>query len=274
MDSDIIAKIESNEDFKILIDEVIEKTKGDIRKNIFDASVLNNDRKQMISYYEKERQKLLKKFKKDSYSFRVEFDKDNLKINKEDYEQLFNYQTYIYDYLEQIKWDKEYHLEQTVKKKKDLFKFHKKRLKDIENNIWLSYFNLKIKDYYNASTEIENNDFGVFKDKESKQFFEYLIMEWFNKLPTPKSAISFVFYSMWTNSPMPIEYRDFKFKIDVIRIIEFAEYWNDNYSDSHKHNYKIQINQKSVRIKSISEITNQSYWSKLDSCIESFEKLK
>ena len=85
MDDKIILKIENDEDFKILIDEVIEKTKLKIRKNIFDASVINNNRKQMISYYENERQKILKKLKKDSWSFRVKFENDDIKINEEDW---------------------------------------------------------------------------------------------------------------------------------------------------------------------------------------------
>ena len=179
MNDKIIVKIESNEEFKILIDEVIEKTKLKIRKNIFDASVLNDNKKQLISYYENERQKILKKLKKDSWSFRVNFKNDDIKINKEDYDQLFIYTSWEYDYLERIKgfkeYDKEYYLEQTKSIKKDLFKFHKLRLKDIKNNIWLSFFNLNIKELKGDTKENETNDFYPFKDAEKyKIFSEYV----------------------------------------------------------------------------------------------------
>ncbi|MDG2194257.1 MAG: hypothetical protein P8K77_05290 [Polaribacter sp.] len=114
----------------------------------------------------------------------------------------------------------------------------------------------------------------IFKDTGSKQFFEYLIKEWFNGIKKPKSAISYAFYSMWIHSDLPTRYKDLKYKIKVSRIIEFADYWNENYSEKHKYNYKIQKNFQSARLKSISEITSSTYLTKLDSCIKSFEKLK
>ena len=175
MDDKIILKIENDEDFKILIDEVIEKTKLKIRKNIFDASVINNNRKQMISYYENERQKILKKLKKDSWSFRVKFENDDIKINEEDYEQLFIPTSYQYEYLEQIKWNKEYYLEQTIRIKKDLFIFHKLRLKDIRNNILLSYFNLNIEELNEGKKETEINDIYPFQNVRNYEYFhEYV----------------------------------------------------------------------------------------------------
>lgn len=118
------------------------------------------------------------------------------------------------------------------------------------------------------------NDFYPFKDLESKEFFEFLVKEWFNKLKTPISAISYVFYSMWIKSNLPTEYKDLKYKIEVFIIRDFAEYWNDNYSEKHKHHYKIRINDKSVRIKGINEITNKPYLTTLNRFIEVFEKLK
>jgi hypothetical protein len=230
MDIEIIAKIESNGDFKILIDEVILKTKSDIRKNIFDSSVLNNDREQMVSYYENERQKILKKFKKGSYSFRVEFDKDSIKINIEDYEQLFIYPTYIYDYLEQIKWNKEFHLEQTIKEKKDLFKFHKLRLKDIKNNIWLSYFNLNIKELKGVSivgNQINTFNDLVFNNEISETFFNYMVENWLKEEPNKVTALQFVFSEMWYKT---LE-KETPYKIISTQPYFAREYWNKNYSN-------------------------------------------
>lgn len=278
MNTAIIEKIESNEDFKILIEEVIQKTKLDIRKNIFDSSVLNNDSKQLISYYQNERQKILKKFKKDSYSLRVEFDKDDIIINTEDYEQLFIHPNCIYDYLDQIKWNKEYHTEQRIKEKKELFQFHKLRLKDVKNNIWLSYFNLNIEQLTDIELKKKQkpNPFfdPIFENIESKQFFEFLIKEWFNNLTRPKSAISFVFHLMSKNDNY-LETKDKGLKYIIKDIIQkdFAIYWNKNYKEIHQYKYEIKIDFKTARLKSFNEIPSKTYINKLKEYVIKFENI-
>jgi hypothetical protein len=278
MNTAIIEKIESNEDFKILIEEVIQKTKLDIRKNIFDSSVLNNDSKQLISYYQNERQKILKKFKKDSYSLRVEFDKDDIIINTEDYEQLFIHPNCIYDYLDQIKWNKEYHTEKRIKEKKKLFQFHKLRLKDVKNNIWLSYFNLTIEQLtsieLNKKQKTEPYFHSIFENINSELFFEYLIKEWFNNIRKPKSAISFVFHLMSTNDNyLESEYRGIKYIFKDIIQYDFAVYWNKNYKEIHIHKYEIKIDFKTARLKSFNEIPSETYINKLKECVIKFENI-
>lgn len=257
-----IEKIEDREDFEFLIDEVIEKTKLKIRKNIFDASVLNDNKKQLISYYENERQKILKKLKKDSWSFRVNFKNDDIKINKEDYEQLFIYTSWEYDNLERIKgfkeYDKEYYLEQAASTKKDLFKFHKLRLKDIKNNIWLSFFNLNIKEL-KGSSGIDYNSL-VFDKPESEDFFIYLVDNWLKNEVHKTTALRFIFTEMWYNTTE----KETPYKITSSQPYFAREYWNKNYSNL------LKLHPKNPKLKN-TDISNDYYCKRFKNLLTEFQ---
>ena len=169
MNIEIIEKIGSNEDFKILIEKVIQKTKLDVRKNIFDARVLNNDRKHMLSYFRNERQRIINKLKKNSFTFRVVFENENIVINQQDYEQLFIYPKYSYEYLEQIKWNEEHYL----KERKELLSYFKKRLKDLKRSIYIASYNNQIE--LLASTG---------KKEGLKEFYPFYDVEVYKKVKT------------------------------------------------------------------------------------------
>jgi hypothetical protein len=186
MGKKIIYDIRSIDDFKIIINEVIDKTQIEIFKNTFDVKVLISDDKQLINYFESKRIELLKKFKKNSFSLRISFDQNTIKINDEDYDQLFLLPTKVYDWLNQIKWSKE----EFINEKKDLNKYYKKRLKDIKNNIWLSYYDHKILELKEVASNVFKNEVYPFHKLETYDLFcEYLK----NHIVVPYNDLSYLF---------------------------------------------------------------------------------
>jgi hypothetical protein len=226
------------------------------------AEIINNNNTELlIGYVSKERKKLIKKIKIHHSVLRVNINAFDFEINKEDYNNLLSFIKSEY-----FNENKDFEI------KKENVRYLTGYFRDIGNSVFVAFYNSKIKELKGGVKKDTPFYNPVFENAESKLFFEFLIKEWFNGLPKPKSAISYAFYSMWQNSLMPIEFKDVKYKIKVVRIIDFANYWNDNYSELHKYNYKIQIENSTARIKTISEITNTSYENKLNSCIETFVK--
>jgi hypothetical protein len=221
MNIEIISKIANIEDFKILIEEVINKSKIDLYKNTFDAGVLNFDKKQLISYFENKRQKLINKIKKNSFTFRVEFVDQNILINKDDYQQLFIFPTHVYSYIEQIKWNEE----DATKEKKELTSYYMKRLKDIENSILIAFYNSKIEELKGGLNS--NYKSLIFDRKESEEFFNYLVEKWLTKETHKVSALRLVFSEMnYKNIDT-----DTPYKITCTQSYFAREYWNKNFKD-------------------------------------------
>ena len=129
----------------------------------------------------------------------------------------------------------------------------------------------------NYQTENQPSTFNnpIFDDIESKQFFEFLIKEWFNNIPKPKTAISFVFHLMrTTDNDLSTEFKGLKYTFKDVRQLDFALYWNENNKELHKHKYSITINFKTARLKTFNEIPTATYINKLNKFIEKFESLK
>ena len=138
----------------------------------------------------------------------------------------------------------------------------------------LEYLKELIQNKINSLSVKQTNTFNdlIFKDAPSKNFFEYLIIEWFNNKLKPKSAISFVYYLMRTNdNDLSTKFKGLKYIIKDIRQIDFALYWNENYKELHKHKYSIKIDFKTARLKTFNEIPTETYINKLNEFVEKFE---
>jgi hypothetical protein len=221
MNIDIINKIENIEDFKLLIEEVIQKSKIDLHKKTFASGVLNFDKEQSIYYFKNERQKLLNKLKKNSFSIRVKFENQNIILNKEDCEQLYVVPAIVYSSLEQFKWNEQ----AFTKKKKELIIYYKKRLKDIKNSILIAFYNNKIEELKGGLKTDYNS--VIFDKKESQEFFVYIVEKWLKNEVNKVTAIRFVFTEMWfknANNSTP-------YKITATQPYFASEYWNLKYSN-------------------------------------------
>lgn len=105
----------------------------------------------------------------------------------------------------------------------------------------------------------------VFVNEISQRFFEYTVKYFLNDITKPKTAISFIFRKMWSDESPKAKYQI------KCKQIQFAYYWNEKVL--HKHSYKIQIDGKSAKLKTFTEITNFSnYDTQFNSLIKDFEK--
>ena len=254
--------IKNYDDFLLALKLQINNAPILLKKKYDDAKIINNNNNELLlKYLIKERKRLIKKISLYHFIVKVDVKEFDIEINKDDYKNLLDYikiELFENNELQELK--------------KENAKYLTQYFNTINRSIWIAFYNTKIEELKEGLKNKTTFFNPVFETAESKWFFEFLIKEWFNGSPKPKSAISYVFYSMWQNSLMPIEFKDLKYKIKVVRIIDFANYWNDNYSELHEYKYKIQIHGSSARIKTISEITNPHYKNKLDSCIKTFEK--
>jgi hypothetical protein len=151
----------------------------------------------------------------------------------------------------------------------------------IRDYLLVHFINLSLNEYENGGLNAqkivfqfpkENEYNPIFENSESKLFFEFLIKEWFNTLPRPKTVISFVFYLMSVNdNDLPIALRGLKYVIKDVRQLDFAYYWNENYKEIHKHKYEIIINNKTARLTTFSEIPTDKHVNKLNRFVEKFE---
>jgi hypothetical protein len=256
--------IKNYDEFLLALRLQINNTPILLEKKYNDAKILNSNAKLLLKYFTLERKKLIKKIKIHHFILKVDVNDFDFEIDKEE--------------LESSLWFFKNDLFEGDELKKENAKYLTKYFNDLDKSIWIAFYNSKIEELKGVSVlESRKKTFSnpIFENIESKQFFEYLIKEWFNTLPKPKSAISFVFYLMSSNdNDLSIALRGLKYVIKDVRQLDFAYYWNENYKEIHKHKYEIIINLKTARLKTFSEIPTDTYINKLIKFVEKFENKK
>lgn len=250
------------EDFKRCVDHVINYNGIYCFKKKKDAEKLNPTKRLLLDFYVRER---------DNVFNSVEYFGNLIETRFIEWDVEFNEQEILVFY-EEIK--DIYFLDNINNKLNDEdLKELSKYLIQIERSIWIAFYNFNI-EILEGSISEKTKPFKhcIFEDVESKNFFEYLLTEWFNNLPKPISAISFVLHIMRTNdNDLETEFKGLKYKIKGIRQLDFARFWNDNYKELHKHKYSIRVDFKTARFKTFTEINTKTYINKLNEFVEKFE---
>lgn len=265
MNIDILHEgIKTFNDFDLTLNHLIKITGLLCFKKSKDANSLNSSDKSLLEYYKREKNKIIDSINIYAKVYKIDFKEGSVSFCNE-------YDNMLEEVKEIYFSNKENNFIIKNINTKDLTTY----FKEVKNSIWIAFYNTKIEEL-NGDLKKHTLFYNpVFENAESKLFFEFLIKEWFNTLPKPKSAISFVFYLMSSNdNQLPVTLKGLKYIIKDIRQLDFAYYWNENYKEIHKHKYEIVINLKTARLKTFSEIPADTYINKLNSFVEKFENQK
>jgi hypothetical protein len=265
MNIDILHEgIKTFNDFDLTLNHIIKITGLLCFKKSKDANSLNSSDKSLLEYYKREKNKIIDSINIYAKVYKIDF-KEGSVVFCNEYDNMLEEVKEIYFNSK----ERNYTIKENITK--DLTTY----FKEVENSIWIAFYNYKIKELKGGLKKDTPFYDPVFENAQSRLFFEFLIKEWFNTLPKPKSAISFVFYLMFYNdNDLPITLRGLKYIIKNIRQLDFAHYWNENYKEIHKHKYEIPINGKTARLKTFSEIPTDKYINELNKFVEKFEHKK
>lgn len=211
-----LEKIDSIHGFKIWIDEIIDQNEYLIKKNYEDARIINFDNAELLNYYLKEKDKFLNSLSKYTILYNIQINDFKVKVNEIEYNNLISETEKEYNKkkdlarMEKIPFTDEKEKSKYIKKiHKEHSKYYKSCLNDIENSIWLSYYNLNINELQEIvnidnSKQSKNKHADIFKDNGFEIFLKWIEIS--NDEPYKK--MSYIFQKL--NSLSKISDSNFK----------------------------------------------------------------
>lgn len=251
--------IKTVEEFKYYLDLNLREFKYYIIQDRFNASVVNNLNEEYLEYYQTKRTNIIALLDDKSFHIRFKFNEmshinEKIKVNEEDYEQLFVIPNLYFNKLinlkEQLKNTKEKESYELIlsfynNDKEFIEQYFIERIKDFENCLKLAYFNLQINLIIDAirinknesQTVLFNTEFLYLFKKKGYEVLEYLNEHFKDVIPiTVKYTILFHFLKneklLQGNTLQYLKFIREHYNLSLkFSRLDFSSYYDDKYSN-------------------------------------------
>lgn len=148
-----LRKIDTLQGFKNWINEIIDQTEYLLNNEEVNSKIILKSNEELQNHYLNKRNEIIKNVSPETKIFKIEFVNNRVRINDNDFNEIIDFTKTHYDKKKQLKVVEKIDFPTIEDKKKFLKKIDKEyseyydnRLTEIQNSIWIAFYNLKIQE--------------------------------------------------------------------------------------------------------------------------------